>query len=139
MSCFICNKTYVRLAQHLKICHNLNETCIEPNTMQEFALMLTLLNIPKEIIHSKKEISEFLENKSILSRKLYCKLEKLLREYKSLKGMKPMLCIGKHKKNKSKKIKTESKSSVSNKSGTLDDGRMSDNGMTIADIKHDVN
>lgn len=62
----------------------------------------------KEIYNYRKHITKYVNGKKDLPRELYSKLHKLLKEYKSLKGIKPKLCVAHYKKSRINK-KTKSK------------------------------
>ena len=108
MSCFICNKSYTRLTQHLKMQHQISENCIEPKNISEFTLLLSFFPITKDMYNYRKDILNHINGqKKDLPRELYCKLEKLFMEYKSRKGMKPKLCIAQNKIKKSQSKKSK--------------------------------
>lgn len=109
MSCYICNKSFSRLRRHLKEQHKSTDVCIEPRNLGEFAIMLSLTPIPKEFHSRKNDIQAYINESKDLPKDLYCILEKYFQKYKSIKGLKPILNIAKHKRIDKKLCKTKRK------------------------------
>ena len=97
MTCFICNKTYARLSQHLKRKHEFNNCVIEPVDIRCFALYLSLIpkGTGKLIEDNRSEIEKHFYKGGDLPTEVYKAVNKLLQAYMHQKGMKLQIKIAK--------------------------------------------
>lgn len=107
MTCYICQKSYARLTQHLRKQHGFSDTCIEPANMKEFMLMSTLIELPIDMMKYRKSIFNYIHNNKDMPIPLYNKMKKHFKEYKAVKGVKPKLCIAQYNKIKTKAMKNK--------------------------------
>ena len=108
MTCFICEKKYSRLSQHLTTKHKIHGTSVEPNTMKHYVHLLMLLT-PFELKLTSKyreELRNYFENNKDLPSDLYRKLEKALHEYKENHDMKLVIKIAHQSQKPRKQRKT---------------------------------
>ena len=103
MACFLCNKTYSRLTQHMAQVHKINGVNLEPQTLDQYLFMVSL--IPSHISSEEHEIvMQHLKTKKELPSNLYAKLVKNFNEYKDNDGkMKLSVTVGKREKKSTKK------------------------------------
>ena len=97
MTCFICKKSYSRINQHLRKKHKITNICTEPQSLMEFAKMLTVMPTMKNISTFQQELVNFVDGQKDLTKEQYSNLEHLFKKYKMQKGIKVKLCVAQYK------------------------------------------
>ena len=80
MTCYLCNKEYSRLQRHLRMVHKLNDSSVEPSTLNQFIHLISL----QPIILSNEEmksVQSYMSDGVELSPHLYMKIKDSFMDY----------------------------------------------------------
>ncbi len=91
-SCPICNRSVIRLANHLRKIHQLYYKTTEPSTLKQFIQWLRLITVTPHdweyIRRHRKELDKFCSHDQALPTKLFQLVYTNMERYKAMKGSK---------------------------------------------------
>lgn len=134
MTCYLCNKKYTRLNQHLRTKHSITGASIEPHNIRAYAHLITLFS-PRDLKFALKYYKEltnyWLHNKDITTF-LHSSLKSKFEEYKKSNIIKPVLQVA-FQKARSRHVRSTKKNSMTTSTSAVQPKIQTENAIEITE------